>query len=58
MSAYAASDRWMSFIDIDEFVDPSPALPVRATENVMLGRFSRPRALSDFDEGAMAARRR
>lgn len=58
MPADAAPNRWMSFIDIDEFVDPAPALPIKTTEKVFLGRFGGPQFVSEFDEDAMAARRK
>ncbi|CAN0450946.1 unnamed protein product [Ectocarpus sp. 12 AP-2014] len=51
--------RWMSFLDVDEFVDPAPGLPIQATGNLRLanvGQLESPPI--QFNERAMGARRK
>eukprot|EP00752_Nemacystus_decipiens_P016051 g14350.t1 len=51
--------RWMSFIDVDEFVDPAPNLAVTTMGNFGRGRVSQLYNLrTEFDDEAMAVRRR
>lgn len=53
------SDRWMSFIDVDEFMDPAPGLPMKAMGNVAQGRVGNLNALrNELDDDSMASRRK
>lgn len=44
--------RWMAFIDVDEFIDPAPGLPVHSAEGVK----SSNGAFTEFNATNMAAR--
>lgn len=45
--------RWMTFIDVDEFIDPAPGIPVHSAEEVKLSNG----AFADFDAENMATRK-
>eukprot|EP00903_Cladosiphon_okamuranus_P013281 g12381.t1 len=50
--------RWMSFIDVDEFIDPEPSLPMSTYEDSPQGRRRRPGAdHAQFIDGHLPARR-